>query len=271
MYVLFDVGGSHIRIGASDDGVNISDPLVYETPEYYQEGMDLITKAIVQLSNGKDIRAIAGGLPGVLERTTGTLLWSPNLRGWEHNSVKDSLAHLCPNVFIENDAALVGLGEAIHGAGKDFEVVMYMTISTGIGGARIVHQKIDLRRVSFEPGHQIIDADSITSVESRASGRSLQKKYKKAPQDITDSSVWSKATSDIAIAVHNSILHWSPDVVVLGGPMILNKPGIDIQDVAERVKSLMVVFPFLPEIKAASLNIKGGLFGALEYAKQKLA
>ena len=34
---------------------------------------------------------------------------------------------------------MVGLGEAVHGAGRGNCIVMYMTISTGVGGARIVH------------------------------------------------------------------------------------------------------------------------------------
>jgi glucokinase len=51
-----------------------------------------------------------------------------------------------------------GLGEAVFGAGKGREIVVYMTISTGVGGARIVGGKIDASAMGFEPGHQIIDA-----------------------------------------------------------------------------------------------------------------
>src|SRR6185436_9338463 len=48
----------------------------------------------------------------------------------------------CP-VYLENDAALCGLGEASVGAGQGSKIMVYLTISTGVGGARIVGGKID--------------------------------------------------------------------------------------------------------------------------------
>ena len=43
--------------------------------------------------------------------------------------------------FVDNDANVAGLAEALVGAGKDKSVVYYVTISTGIGGALIVDGK----------------------------------------------------------------------------------------------------------------------------------
>src|SRR4030066_415253 len=47
--------------------------------------------------------------------------------------------------------------EKVKGAGKGFNIVAFLTIGTGVGGARIVGGKPDANVFGFEPGHQIID------------------------------------------------------------------------------------------------------------------
>lgn len=269
MYIVFDIGGTKIRVAKSEDGMTLSDSIVHDTPESFKEGSALVVKSIRELAKRKKISAIAGGMPGVIDRETGMTYSSPNLRGWENHSLKEKLLKICPDVFIENDAAIVGLGESLYGAGKDYEIVAYITVSTGIGGARIVQEMIDLRRVSFEPGQQIIDKETLNSLESLVSGKAIEKRHGKRAKEITDEQVWKKAAENLAIGLHNTIVHWSPDVVILGGPMILKKPGIDINYVREYLKSIMIMFPTLPEIKLAELEDKGGLYGALEYIRQR--
>jgi glucokinase len=268
MNIVFDIGGSKMRIASSLDGKTLSEPIIHDTPEQYKEGLQLLIKSIKSLSKKNTVATICGCISGVIDRKTGTLLHSPNLRGWEGHSLGKDLSKFAPEVFIENDAAFAGLAEAIHGAGKGYEIVAYMTVSTGVGGARIVQEMIDIRRVGFEPGQQIIDKETLTSVENLVSGKALQKKYGKSPRDITDPVVWKKAAEKLAIGLHNTILHWSPDVVVLGGPMILGTPSIDIGYVEEYLKTIMIMFPELPIITKAKLDDSRGLIGALEYIKQ---
>jgi glucokinase len=45
-------------------------------------------------------------------------------------------------VYLENDARVATLAEAIKGAGKDKKVVCYVTISTGLGGGVVIDKKI---------------------------------------------------------------------------------------------------------------------------------
>jgi glucokinase len=268
MYIVFDIGGSKMRIARSDDGQTISEPIVHTTPEHFKDGISLLVKSIRELAKRKPISSITGGIPGIFDRETGTIIHAPNLRGWEGHSLKEKLLKVCPNVFLENDAALCGLGEATYGSGKGYEVIAYITVSTGVGGARIVDNMIDLRRISFEPGQQIIDHQTLNSLESLISGHALEKRYGKAPAMIEDVSVWKKVGELLAIGLHNSILHWSPDVVVIGGPMILKKPGIDIDYVRDHLKSITISYPTLPELKLAELGDINGLMGALAYAHQ---
>ena len=89
--------------------------------------------------------------------------------------------------YVDNDANVAGLAEALVGAGKGLPVVYYVTISTGIGGALIVDGKV----VSGKHGHAgeianiIIDRNrekvnhlNIGAVENEASGVAITRKGK---------------------------------------------------------------------------------------------
>jgi len=147
--------------------------------------------------------------------------------------------------------------------------VVYITISTGIGGSRIVDQKIDANRFGFEPGHQIIDIledGSTKSLLEYASGSSIKKIYNKEAKDIDDENIWNDLSEKLAYGINNVIVFWSPDVVVLGGSM-MNSPGISLERVKSSLKDTLKIFPEYSEIKKASLGDSCGLFGALAYLK----
>lgn len=62
-------------------------------------------------------------------------------------------------IYLENDANAAALGEKRFGAGKDVDNMIYITVSTGIGGGIIIDNKI-LHGVNYsagEIGHYIID------------------------------------------------------------------------------------------------------------------
>ncbi|MBI3671423.1 ROK family protein, partial [Candidatus Azambacteria bacterium] len=153
----------------------------------------------------------------------------------------------------------------------------YITVSTGVGGARIVNGKIDANRFGFEPGHQIIDFEEAHcsfcstkgELEDYVSGKSLMEKFKKRPEEIKDEKVWRELATTLAYGINNVIVFWSPDVVVLGGSM-MNNPGISAEDIKLHLKDTLTIFPEYSDIKLASLGDIGGLYGALELANQKI-
>jgi predicted NBD/HSP70 family sugar kinase len=183
--------------------------------------------------------------------------------------------------YIENDTAMVGLGEAAYGAGKDFDIVAYLTISTGVGGARIVGRRIDANVFGFEPGHQIIDADGTMCPDCRAfeddrglghleahiSGSAIEKRFGKHPSEIDDEKVWDDLARYLAYGLNNTIVHWSPEVVVLGGGM-MKSTGIKIERIDHYLEDILKIFPERPLLKLAELGDVGGLFGGLSYIKQ---
>lgn len=270
MYILFDIGGTKMRFAVTKDGKEFGEPKVVDTPPSFEEGIALIKEIAVELSEEKEIKTAVGGVAGAFNKEKSKLINSPHLHSWVNRELKGELesAFNAP-VYLENDSALAGLGEAISGAGKGKDIVAYITVSTGVGGVRIVNGKIDNSAYGFEPGHQIIDFKESKYLEDLISGTAIEKKFTKRAYEVTDEKVWDELAKLLAYGLNNTIVHWSPDVVVLGGSMIVKEVGIKIPKVVECLKSILYIFPKLPEIKQASLEDFGGLYGANEIIKQQ--
>lgn len=263
-----------MRVVATDKEKFIGEPIVVLTPKSFEEGIETLKNIIGNIANGEKIEAIVGGIAGPLDQKKTMLMSSPNLSGWVGHDIKQTLstAYNVP-VFLENDAAFVGLGEAHFGAGRDYPIVVYLTISTGVGGVRIVNGSIDASSMGFEPGHQIIDLDNTlcptcdgNDLEAYVSGAAVEKRFGKKPYEIHDSAIWEEIAKFLAYGLNNTILHWSPDVVVLGGSM-MNEVGIPIDKVREYLREILKIFPQMPEIKKSELADFGGLYGALSYIR----
>lgn len=253
-----------MRLASSRDDQNLLNLEILPTPQIFEEGISLLIQAAQRITNGEKIESIAGGIAGPLDSQHTMMVKSGNLADWAQKPIKKHLEQVFnTTVFLENDAGLGGLGEATYGAGKGFKIVTYLTISTGVGGSRIVNGKIDQNTLGFEPGHQIISLDE-TILQDYISGKALYKRNNIKPEQITDPKVWDEVARLLAIGLNNTIVHWSPEVVVLGGSVM---KSIDIEKVRSYLDKILEVFVQKPEIKRAELEEKAGLYGGLAYLK----
>jgi glucokinase len=87
----------------------------------------------------EDLAAVGASVPGPLDLDAGLVLNPPNLPSWDRAPVRDILAEElgCP-VFLENDANAAALAEWRFGAGRGFSHLVYLTMSTGVGGGLIL-------------------------------------------------------------------------------------------------------------------------------------
>lgn len=142
---------------------------------------------------GTTLEQIAGiGLaaPGPMDNKTGVIFSPPNLSGWNHVPLRDIFTeqfHI--PVFVENDANTAGLGEYMFGAGHGSSNMVYLTISTGIGGGVIMDGNIleGCNGTAGELGHMTIDwhgercsCGNIGCLENIASGTSIARKANEA-------------------------------------------------------------------------------------------
>jgi glucokinase len=268
MKVVFDIGGTKTRVAVSPDGVSLGDVLTFPTDQDFEKAMENINITIRKLAGKNKISVAGGGIAGVLDEGKTKLVRSPNLSNWEGNPLKKSLQEITQaSVYINNDVAMGGLGEATMGAGRRSQIVAYLAVGTGIGGVKVADGKICPNAWGFEPGHQIIDVNGKVGYwEDFAGGSAMEKIFGKKPEEISDETIWDQETRLLAIGVHNVILLWSPEILIMGGGVMKK---INISKLAEYVAFEMEMFPKLPEIIPGQLGEKSGLYGALEYLKSQ--
>ncbi len=250
MYIVFDIGGTKTRVSATNDLKTLGEVKKFSTPCAYSEGLECIMKAIRQVSSGEKITAMAGGIRGPLNHEKTGITSEIKLVDWVGRNIAGDLGkEFNAPVHLENDSAIVGLGEATFGAGKGYDIVAYHTVSTGVGGARYVHGKIDEASIGFEPGHQVLDVDRSVlgphipnTLENLVSGTALEKRRGIKPYEIPqDDEVWDELAGYLAKGLKNTIVYWSPDIIVLGGSMIIGDPRIFLEPIQKYTKEAMTL------------------------------
>jgi predicted NBD/HSP70 family sugar kinase len=278
MYVLFDIGKTNMRIAASADCKELTaEPVKADVPDNYTEMLDVVADLVHQQCGDEPVIMAGGGIGGPLDKEKRHLVTIPdaNKQVWVGKPLQDDLAAaIGAPVILENDSAIVGLGEAHFGGGKTSGVMAYMTVSTGVGGARIVDGGIDTSTLGFEPGHQIIDIDhslcsscESNTLEDYVSGTATERRYGVKPYEVEPRDAWDEIAYWLAVGIANTIVHWSPERIVLGGSMVVKKPGIYVSDVQRHLHETLTIFPpeHHPVLVEATCGDFGGLYGALVF------
>nr|MBD3359321.1 ROK family protein [Candidatus Buchananbacteria bacterium] len=264
MYLLFDIGGTKTRLAITKNGKKLDQVKIFSTPEDFEFGSNLIYEQALVLSQRKKIKTVYGGLAGPLDKTKSKLLNAPNLPTWINKPFKNKLKQKFKvPVYLENDAALAGLGEANYGAGQGYKIIAYLTISTGVGGAKIVNRQIEQNSLGFEPGHQLINYDgkkNSQTLEENISGSYLQTKYKRPAKKIKDQKIWQNEARLLAYGLNNLVVLWSPEIIILGGSLM---DSINLSLVKKYLKQTVNIFPDIPDLKKAKKGDLSGLYGAL--------
>lgn len=110
----------------------------------------------------EDISGIGVSCGGPLDTKTGIIYSPPNLPGWDALPLKELIeAEFHIPTVIENDANASALAEAKFGGGRGYDYLLYITMSTGIGGGIVVNGEIyhGANDSAGEVGHQILLPD----------------------------------------------------------------------------------------------------------------
>lgn len=270
MFILLDVGGTKTRIAGSTGLETFTEPTIFPTPQKYEDAVAAIVEHAHAIAARNPLEGLVAGAPVRLSHDKRSILHAQNIPDWSGKALADDLKHaLATRVVLDNDCALVGLGEALFGAGRGVSILVYMTISTGVNGVRIVDGKIDPSASGFEIGEQYLMPDhERKTLEDLISGRAIAEKYHvRSPKDLgKDHPVWEELAGTLAYALNNTIMYWSPERIVLGGSM-MNEIGIPIDRVQFHLRTLLKDLS-LPEIVHSSLGDVGGLWGGMARLKQ---
>ena len=134
-----DIGGTQLRIALIDEDYRIVE--VYKTDNDRTRTPEENLAPLVQFirdqqQKGIELAGIGIGCPGPLDLRAGKVLNPPNLVGWNDFPVVDYFAQETGlSAYLNNDANVAGLAEALLGGGKGCESVIFVGLSTGFGGA----------------------------------------------------------------------------------------------------------------------------------------
>lgn len=271
-YVLFDIGGTKTRVAISSDLKIIDKIESFKTPMDFDKGVKKIAESITTLTSGSTPKAMAGGIRGLLNEDKTGIYNDSVLSNWAGKSlVLELQKHFDIPIHLENDTAIAGVGEAVHGAGKGLEIVAYHTVSTGVGGVKIENGSIDTASTGFEPGHQVLDIDRTIlgediapTLENLVSGTAIEQRFGMKAYEIPQSDVlWDELAEYLAQGLRNTILYWSPDAIILGGAMITGDPAIPVDAIRKYTVESLDSFVPSPLIVEAKLGDEAGLYGAM--------
>jgi glucokinase len=163
-----DLGGTQVRAAlVSEDGTFLA---ARSERTLARDGPDAVIGQIVRLlrdvedrADGCTIQGVGIGAPGPLDPARGVVLRAATLDGWTDVPLVSILgARLGRPVRLENDANVAALGEWMFGAGRGTQHMVFVTVSTGIGGGVIVDGRLLHGRhgMAAEIGHMAIsDSD----------------------------------------------------------------------------------------------------------------
>ncbi len=149
-YIGIDLGGTNVRtLLVDENGKSYSE---VKDATQRELGPDAVCQKIIDQIEAIDYSACNGienvegigiGVPGPVDTANGVMIMATNLPGFENYPICKKLSDKFNlPTFIDNDANVAGLAEALLGAGKPYDSTYYITISTGIGGAFIAGGKL---------------------------------------------------------------------------------------------------------------------------------
>jgi glucokinase len=270
MILLGDIGGTHLRLAASEVPGSFEEPVIVDTPQALDDAVAAFARSATELAHGRAIERAVIGVAGLFSTDGTTLLRAPHLPAWDGAQLAERFGNAVgAPVHTENDAMLGALGEAHAGAGQGASILAYVAVGTGAGGARIVDGQIDRHARGFEIGHLRLGASAdAPELESLVSGSGLAARYGRPAAEIDDPAAWDTIADAFALGLYATILHWSPDRVVLGGSAFTGERAIPLGRVRATLAAANTALPDLPDIQLASLADRSALHGALVLAQQ---
>jgi predicted NBD/HSP70 family sugar kinase len=250
MYLGVDIGGTKTLVAVLDQNGVILVSLRFATPADYDDFLHELKHVIQDELPMQDFRAGCVAAPGTIDRRHGRFEQGGNLK-WQNVPLQRDIERItgCP-MLIENDANLAGLSEAM--LLKDTHArVLYLTVSTGIGGGFIVDQQIEPNLADLEPGQIMLQrGDRIVKWESFASGKAIFDQYHKKAAEINSKATWKAIVKNLAVGMVDVLAVTQPDVVVIGGGVGAHLEKFHDVLVAELQKYATPLVPVPPILKA---------------------
>jgi glucokinase len=310
-----DIGGTKIAVALETlDGERIA---ARRLPTQVEIGAYAVVETVLQAiaemleENQAQLISIGIGCPSPLDIEKGLVMSPSNLRDWDNFPiVKLFEDRFKVPVILENDANTAALGEFVQGAGRGLQNIVYVTVSTGIGGGIILGGEIfhGVAAGAGELGHTIVQPDgvqcncgSIGCLETVSAGVHIARRtreklangaasiMREMVADISEVSaktvveavrrndklaveIWDETCKFLAIGIANAITLLAPEAVVIGGGIAAATGDLLFEPLRKLLPQYVSMIP--PEkinVIPAELGDESGVCGALMLAKKAIS
>ena len=178
-----EIGGTKLQLVLGNEQAQILERARFVVDR--AQGAEGIRKQIREALKTLTTHAVAGigiGFGGPVDHQSGKILTSYQIEGWGEFILQDWLEkHTRIPVWIDNDANVAALGEALHGAARSARLVFYITLGSGVGAGLVIDRRIyhGSANTETEFGHMLLDKTGRT-VESSCSGWAVDEKIRAA-------------------------------------------------------------------------------------------
>jgi glucokinase len=290
----FDIGGTKLAAAVIEPDGSARGFVV--EPTFRNDGWQPIVRRLFAMGRraidqaGTSVAAVGIACGGPLDPFSGTLIAPPHLPGWRNVPI----ARLAQDAFaapaaLQNDATAAALGEHRYGKGSGAETLLYLTISTGIGGGAVVDGRLHLGKsgnaaefghVAAVRGGRLCSCGRRGCIEAYASGSSITERAREAgltvknaadvvrkaiDGDLTARRIWDETTDLLGGAITDLVNAFEPDVVVLGGGV--TRAGATLLDPVRAIVTSEALVR-VPQIEITALGDQVGVVGAGAVAQE---
>lgn len=308
--IAVDIGATYTRVALGDDTGRLLEVVKFrtrelKTPDEMSERIARISLDIIRKYSIK-VEGVGIGSAGPLDVQQGEIVNSPNMPFKKIPLVKPLREKLGLPVALANDCNAAIVGEKVWGAGRGYENIVYVTISTGIGGGAYVNGSLLLGKDgnAVEVGHIVVDSQERLVCgcggrghwEAYSSGSGIpryahflarenpdlwKRSLLSSLEEITAKDVFDayRKGDSFARKILEDVLRYNdygfsaiinyfdPDVLTIGGSVALNNKDILIEPLEKRVRKYLINRP--PRIMPTPLGENVVLLGALAIALGK--
>jgi glucokinase len=306
-WIAVDIGGTKLRAACYQEG-DIHPSAIRKIPAQHSRvpALQQVTDLINSLwpVHGQ-VAGIGVAAPGPVDPFSGTVLWAPSIPEWLDYPLEQILSESFQvPASVGNDANLAALGEWKYGAGQGHHDMLYLTISTGIGGGVIANGQLllgkqglagELGHITVMPNGPLCSCGRAGHLEAVASGPSIARWTEAELRQGADSNLpigasltcrqiaeaamagdplsqaaFERAGKYLGQAISIYVNIFNPSIVILGGG-VSQSGDLLLAPIRAVLAAQVYSHHFLDSLQltTATLGDDAGLLGALELAQTR--
>ncbi|WP_128548396.1 ROK family protein [Larkinella soli] len=305
MILGIEIGGTKLQLVTAESAGKTGRAMIGERfrfsvdPDQGADGILKHIEEVIRRLNGS-IQSVGVGFGGPVDALTGTVATSHQIQGWSGFGLTEWLGERskAATVRVENDANVAALGEALHGAGRGFRHVFYVTLGSGVGGGLVVDGRIyhGASPGETEIGHLRLDRYGKT-VESACSGWAVDREIRQILRELSSDSILKqlvgekktgearflgdafakgdgtarrilyRLADDLAFGLSHVVHLLHPEVIILGGGLSLIGEPLRSAVARSLPDYIMNAFHPGPAVRLAELGEDAVPVGALSLTK----